>query len=350
MNNFILRTVGVFILFASLAFPAGALARIEIILMAQAKGVRPPPFGDGLGFRGTPFGHMALYVESATCDDEKIIRQCDEGEKGGLVLTVDKQLKDTFFIANPSDEFFYGNLDPQDLPQSISRNEIGEALSKFNKKYGQLYKKAPGESGLGQDYGILFIRKAWGLVYPTTREEEKSIIEYWQEHRHDEFHKTHNNCVTMINRSLIHAGLTKRRRFLRGHGCYNAWVHWVRKLVTARAAARAPDGDFIRRDGTFVTEYAQLKSDAVISSGRPFNAWSLLNMEYLIWLSPRGILPVTGEKPVNYKRYPTGKEEATTKFRRGFIERRFVWLLSQPYEFIRLWPQTFYGIWFAITG
>ena len=327
----------------------GADARIEIILMGQARGLRPPPLEGDIRFKGTPFGHMALYIESATRDPEAVVRQAREGESAGLVLTVDKQLASSFFTAVPRDEFFYGPLDPARLPSSVTREDIENALSAFNAAYGKLYNSGRGESGFGQDYGISFVRKAWGIVYPTTRAEEARIIDYWRRHRRATFRRATNNCVSIINRSLYFAGLTDRRRFFRAYACYNSWIYWVRHFVTAGSDERVPDGNYLRRDGTCLAIYPQLPSDAMLPSRRPFNAWSLLNMGYFVWLSPRCTPPIEGMRPVDYAAYPSAGEPAASRLRRPLVTRQIAWYSSQIYEFLRLWPQTIGGIWWGIT-
>lgn len=334
---------------AMLAVSLPATARIEIMLMGRTNGLKPPPLGDGIWFRGTPFGHMALYIESAARDDEKIVRQAEEGEPAGLVLTVDKELKGSFFTAMPRDEFFYGGLDPGNVPESVTREQIEDALTRFDRKYGQLYNKGPGISGFGQDYGVLYVRKVWGLVYPTTRDEEAKIIEHWQEQRHDEFVATENNCVGVVNKAMFHAGLIDRQYYWRGYGCYNSWTHWMTYFTMAGMEDKTPDGTYLRRDGTCVTEYPQIRSDAVIPSGRPFNAWSLWNMEFLIWLAPPGTLPVTGMEPIDYTRYPIGDLPASEGLAHNALEREGKRHLSRCREFIMLWPRTIKLLWWVAT-
>lgn len=332
-----------------------ALARIEVFLMGQTVGLKPPPLEGDIWFRGTPFGHMALYIESATHDGEKIIRQCREGEAGGLVLTVDRQLKDHFFIATPRDEFFYGGLDPRKIPKSVSREDIKRDLTRFNQKYGHLYNKGPNASGLGQDYGTLYIRNIWGMVYPTTKEEEAKIIEYWQQHRNDSFYRMHNNCVTTIIGSLRHAGLERRTFFIRGLAPYNAWTFLVKNFLWSRPRSRAPNGNYFLRDGAYLTRYDQIPSDAVYGSGRPFNVYCLKNLSYVMWAGPRAALPLPSDEPVSYEHYPAGREMAAGKFvydsrahrRVGFW---FWWYVTQSEEFARLWLQSFKGLWFLATG
>lgn len=337
------------------AFPCAAYARMEVFLMGQTVGLKPPPIEGGIWFRGTPFGHMALYIESATGDDEKIIRQCREGEAGGLVLTVDRQLKHQFFIATPRREFFYGGLDPENLPKSVTREDIERDLAGFNEKYGRLYNSGPNVSGVGQDYGTLYIRDIWGLVYPTTREEEAKIIEYWQQRRHDSFERMGKNCVTTILGSFRHAGLEDRHFFIRGLAPYNTWTYLVKNLLWSGPRALAPNGNYFLRDGAYLTHYPQLPSEAVYRSGRPFNVYCLKNLAYVAWAGPRASLPLPDRKPVSYAHYPTGKERATGRFvyespaRRGF-DFWLGWYLTQPVEFARLWFQSIKGIWFAATG
>lgn len=343
------RTFVFLIAISVLVPPACANARIEIILMAQANGLRPPSFDNEIRFRGTPFGHMALYVESATLDEEKLIRQCDEGERGGLVLTVDRQLKDEFFAANPRDEFFYGRLRPDSLPRSMTRSDIKKALQEFDEEYRGVYQKGPGISGFGQNYGILYIRDAWGLVYPTTRDEEARIIEYWQRHRHDEFYRICNNCVTTVIRSLCYAGLERRSFFIRGLAPYNAWAYFVKRFIVSGLQGKAPDGNFLRRDGAYVTRYEQIYSEAVMPSGRPFNVYSLLNLEYLLWVSPGGARRLPSDETISYVDYPTGREEASDGGGPGVLEERSRWFVSQFCEFTRLWFQSFDGLWWLVT-
>ena len=345
--RFVRLCSGIFF-FAGLLLPASSHARIEIILMGQTRGLRPPPMGDENWFKGTPFGHMALYVESACRDDEEVIRQCREGERGGLVLTVDKELKDAYFIAVPRDEFFYGHLDPRRPPASVGREDIEKDLGHFNEEYGSLYNSGPGISGFGQDYGILYIRKAWGLVYPTTGEEEARIIEYWRKHVRDEFFPVANNCVSMVTGSLADAGLGFRS-FIRRRASYNAFIYAIKRLLLARPGARAPDGNYLKRDGSYLTEYGQIPSSAVIPSNRPFNVYTLRNLEYLMWLCPRGEASLPSAKPADYERYPSGKEKSSGKPRRGFLSSRPRWLLSKPEEFIRLWIQSVKGVWYLIN-
>jgi hypothetical protein len=335
--------------------PPGVHARIEILLMGQTAGLKPPPFEPGIWFRGTPFGHMALYVESATRDAEKVIRQCREGERGGLVLTVDKELKDSFFTANTREEFFYGPLDPANLPASLSREEIGRALEWFNARYGRLYHEEPGISGLGQDYGTLFIRHIRGFVYPTTRGEEAKIIEYWQEHRRDAFVPMTVNCVTTIIGAMNRAGLENRSFFIRGLSPYNAWNRFIKRLLWSGRNAKAPNGNFLRRDGSYLTDYPQLPSDAVRRSGRPFNVYSLQNLEYTVWAGPLGSPPLPSDAPISFRDYPTGREQAAGKGPGGAGPRcdavsYFWWTASQPVEFFRLWFQSFKGLWYLAAG
>ncbi len=339
----------------ALALPGGAHARMEVFLMGQTVGLKPPPIEGGIWFRGTPFGHMALYIESATYDGENIIRQCREGEAGGLVLTVDRQLKDQFFIATPRREFFYGGLDTGNLQRSISREDIEKDLAGFNEKYGRLYNSGPNVSGLGQDYGTLYIRDIWGLVYPTTKEEEAKIIKYWQQRRHDSFHRTENNCVTTIIGSLRHAGLEDRSFFMRGLAPYNAWTYLVKNFLWSGPRALAPDGNYFLRDGAYLTHYPQLPSEAVYRSGRPFNVYCLKNLAYVMWAGPSASLPLPDREPINYAHYPTGGERATGRFaygspaRRG-LDFRLWWYVTQPEEFARLWFQSLKGLWFLATG
>lgn len=335
--------------------PASATARIEIFLMGQTRGLKPPPFEDEISFRGTPFGHMALYVESAARDGKKIVRQGEEGERGGLVLTVDRELKDSFFIATSREDFLYGSLDPKRLPESVTREDLASELLRFDEKYGHLYNRGPGISGLGQDYGILYIRNAWGLVYPTTRGEEAAIIEYWRQHCRDGFERLSNNCVTTILRSLRHAGLESRTFFARGLAPYNAWTYLIKKLMWAGDDAIAPDGDYLRRDCTYLTYYPQLASDAVCRSGRPFNVYSLQNLEYIIWKGPQASFPLPSNSPVSYRKYPSGRERSNDHRECRFSRRNRVasasyWIVSQPVEFCRLWLQSFKGLWYLCSG
>jgi len=337
------------------AFPHSAQARIELFLMGQTVGLKPPPINGDIWFRGTPFGHMALYVESATYDDEKVVRQCREGERGGLVLTVDRQLKHQFFIATPRSEFLYGGLDPENLPQSISREDIERDLVAFDKKYGRFYNGGPNVSGFGQDYGTLYIRDIYGLVYPTTREEEAKIIEYWQQHRHDSFQRMGNNCVTTILRSLRNAGLEDRSFFIRGLAPYNAWTYLVKNFLWCNARSLAPNGNYFLREGAYLAYYPQLPSDAVYRSGRPFNVYCLKNLAYVMWAGPRASLPLPSDQPCSYASYPTGRECATGDFTYDSPARRGVdlwlwWYATQSEEFARLWLQSFKGLWFLATG
>lgn len=342
------RSIAALLLCAAVFLPRGAAARIEIFLMGQTVGLKPPPFEPGIRFRGTPFGHMALYIESAARDGEKGIRQCREGERGGLVLTVDKELKDSFFTTHTREEFLYGPLDPARLPASLSREDIGRALETFNAQYGRLYRQGPGISGLGQDYGTLFIRRIRGFVYPTTREEEAAIIAFWQEHRHDAFVPTGNNCVTTIIGSMNRAGLRRRSFFIRGLSPYNAWTYLVKRLLWAKPGAKAPNGNFLRRDGAYLADYPQIPSDAVYRSGRPFNLYSLQNLEYTVWAGPSGSPPLPSDAPVSYRDYPTGRERATGKGARSDAVSYLRWAVSQPEEFIRLWIQSFQGLLFLL--
>lgn len=340
---------GALLLTAALC-PRGAAARIEIFLMGQTEGLRPPPLPPGIWFRGTPFGHMALYVESATRDAEKVVRQCREGERGGLVLTVDKELKDRFFMVTTREEFLYGPLDAADLPASLSREEIERALDIFNGKYGHLYRVGPGISGLGQDYGALFIRHIRGFVYPTTREEEAAIIEHWREHCRDAFVPMTNNCVTTVIGAMNRAGLGRRSFYIRGLSPYNAWCYFVKRLLWAGRDAKAPNGNFIRRDGSCLTDYPQIPSDAVRRSGRPFNVYSLQNLEYTIWAGPDGSPPLPSDARVFYRGYPTGRSQASGEGARGDAASYARWAVSQPKEFCRLWLQSFKGLWWLIAG
>jgi len=344
-------TAALFIVFA----PPQVHARIEIYLMGQTVGLKPPPLDNGIRFRGTPFGHMALYVESAAYDDKDIIRQAGEGERAGLVLTVDRRLKDSFFTATTRDEFFYGGLDPKRLPASVSRADIAADLARFNEKYGRLYEMGPGISGLGQDYGALYIRDVWGLVYPTTREEERRIIEYWRKQRHDDFARLGNNCVTTILCSLNNAGLEDRGLFIRGLAPYNAWTYLVKKFLWAGKNALAPDGNYYLRDGGYITYYRQLPSEAVYRSGRPFNVYCLKNLAYVVWAGPRASVPLPDFSPLDYADYPQGDSKATGRFPYSSRPRRggefwFRWYVSQSEEFVRLWFQSFKGLWFLAGG
>jgi hypothetical protein len=338
------RSIAALFACAAALAPAGASARIEIFLMGQTTGLKPPPFDPGIRFRGTPFGHMALYIESAARDGERGIRQCREGERGGLVLTVDKELKDRFFIANTREEFLYGPFDPARPPAALSRGEIGEALETFNAKYGHLYRRGPGVSGLGQDYGTLLIRRVRGLVYPTTREEEAAIIAFWRERYRDAFVPTRNNCVTTIIGSLNRAGLHRRSFFIRGLSPYNAWTYLVKRLLWPGPGAVAPNGNFLRRDGSCLTEYPQIPSGAVYRSGRPFNLYSLQNLEYTAWAGPAGSPPLPSDGPVSFRDYPTGRKRARGAGARGDALSCLRWAASQPEEFVRLWIQSIRGL------
>lgn len=343
------------LILCAFALPDGAHARMEVFLMGQTVGLKPPPIEGGIWFRGTPFGHMALYIESATYDDEKIIRQCREGEAGGLVLTVDRQLKNQFFIATPRREFLYGGLDPWNLPRSVTREDIERDLAGFNEKYGRLYNNGPNVSGLGQDYGALYIRDIWGLVYPATKEEEAKIIEYWQRRRRGSFHRTENNCVTTIVGSLRHAGLEGRSFFIRGLAPYNAWTYLVKDFLWSGARGLAPNGNYSLRDGAYLTYYPQLPSDAVYRSGRPFNVYCLKNLAYVAWAGPRASLPLPSHEPFSAARYPTGRERATGRFayesppRRG-LDFWLWWHVAQSEEFARLWFQSIKGLWYLAAG
>jgi hypothetical protein len=343
------------IVLAAAMAPLVAQARIELFLMGQTAGMKPPPFDPEIWFRGTPFGHMALYVESATRDPERVIRQCREGESGGLVLTVDKELKDRFFTAFTREEFLYGPLDPGNLPASLSRAEIGEALEGFTAKYGRLYREGPGISGFGQDYGTLFVRSIRGFVYPTTREEEAKIIEFWQECRRGTFVRMTRNCVTTVIGAMNRAGLDERSFFIRGLSPYNAWTYCIRELLWAGRDAKAPNGNYLRRDGSYLTEYPQIPSDVVRRSGRPFNVYSLHNLEYTVWAGPSGSPALPSGAPISFREYPTGRERAEGKGPGGAGARSDAvsylrWTASQPEEFLRLWLQSFKGIWYLVAG
>ncbi|MCX6356346.1 MAG: hypothetical protein NT045_00440, partial [Candidatus Aureabacteria bacterium] len=316
---------------------ADSPARIEIFLMGQTNGLKPPPLPGDIRFRGTPFGHMALYVESATRDPEMIIRQCREGEPGGLVLTVDRQLKDHFFATTTRREFFYGGLDPAHVPPAVTREDIQRDLGSFDAKYGHLYRAGPNTSGLGQDYGVLYIRNVWGLVYPTTRDEEARIIEHWQRHRHDRFDRMHNNCVTTILGALNNAGIEHRSFFIRGLAPYNTWGYFAKRLVFCSPGTRAHNGNYLRRDGTGVAFYPQLASPAVYRSGRPFNVYSLQNHEYIVWASPGADVRLPSNEPVSYAGYPGGKELSTEQRRHNSPESWLRWIVAQHEEFARLW-------------
>jgi len=349
------KNIAAFALFLAWMCPLSSPARIEIFLMGQTAGIKPPPFEPGIWFRGTPFGHMALYVESATRDGEKVIRQCREGERGGLVLTVDKALKDSFFTANTREEFFYGPLDPANLPASLSRGDIGKALEGFNGKYARLYHEGPGVSGLGQDYGTLFIRHIRGFVYPTTRGEEAKIIEFWQEHRRDAFVPMTVNCVTTIIGAMNRAGIERRSFFIRGLSPYNAWAYFIKRLLWVGPGAKAPNGNYLRRDGSYLTDYPQIPSDSVRRSGRPFNVYSLHNLEYTVWAGPAGSPLLPSDAPISFREYPTGKDRAAGKGPggagpRGDAVSYFWWTVSQPEEFFRLWFQSFKGLWYLVAG
>jgi hypothetical protein len=326
-----------------------AHARIEIILMAQGRGLKPPPFERGVRLRGTPFGHMALYVESATYDDDLLIRQCREGERGGLVLTVDKQLKYRFFIAHPPHEFFYGDLKPGEEGQPQSRADIRAAFTRFEENYDHLYKREEGTSGFGQDYAILYVRRAWGLVYPTTREEERKIIEYWQEHRHDSFRRLTNNCVTTVIGSLNNAGIEHRSFFIRGLAPYNAWVYFADKFTQGNCDEKLYNGNYLRRAGTYLRCYERIPSPATLASRRPFNVYSLRNMEYLIRMSPHGNSKLPDFEPVDYRGYPAGNAPADCVPVQGACRRVLYRTVSRSEEFARLWVQTFQGLWFLAT-
>lgn len=344
------RCITVSVLLLAALCPRAAPARIEILLMGQTEGLRPPPFEPEIWFRGTPFGHMALYVESAARDGEKVIRQCREGERGGLVLTVDKDLKDRFFTACTREEFFYGPLDPAHLPSSLSREEIGRALGEFNARYGHLYRAGPGISGLGQNYGTLFIRSIRGFVYPTTREEEAAIIEHWGAHCRDAFVPMTNNCVTTVIGAMNRAGLERREFFIRGLSPYNAWTYFIKKLLWARPGARAPNGNYRRRDGAYLTHYPQIPSAAVHRSGRPFNVYSLQNLEYAVWAGPSGPAALPSDEPVSYRGYPSGREKSAGEGPRRDALSYLRWAASQPEEFFRLWLQSFKGLWYLAAG
>lgn len=349
MKSAVCRAARMFVIAFSLAVSGDAHARIELFLMGQTVGLKPPPLDGEIWFKGTPFGHMALYIESATLDDGKIIRQCGEGERGGLVLTVDRQLKDRFFVAGSRSEFFYGGLDPDNLPSRVTREEIASDLARFNQRYGRLYRAGPNASGLGQDYGVLYIRDVRGLVYPTTKEEEARIIEYWQEHRHDSFTRMSNNCVTTVIGSLKHAGLERRSFFIRGLAPYNTWTYFVKKFLWAGPESTAPNGNYFLRDGAGLTYYPQIPSEAVYPTGRPFNVYCLKNLGYVMWLGPSASPPPSGET-ISYRDYPTGREVAQGVPRRGGMEAYLWWYATQSEEFLRLWVQSFKGIWFLIAG
>ena len=66
-------------------------------------------------------------------------------------------------------------------------------------------------------------------------------------------------------------------------------------------------------------------------------------------MSPRGTLSITGEEPVSYARYPSGNTPSTEEPRRGVVVRELVRRACEGYEFLRLWPQTIYGLWWLIT-
>ncbi|MCC6450796.1 MAG: hypothetical protein IT574_09585 [Candidatus Aureabacteria bacterium] len=344
------RCIAALVFLPAALCPPDAPARIELLLMEQARGLRPPPLEPEIRFRGTPFGHMALYVESAARDAEGVLRQARPGERGGLVLTVDKELRDSFFTAYTREEFFYGPLDPENLPAALSRGDIEKALEEFNRNYGHLYNRGPGVSGLGQDYGTLFVRGIRGFVYPTTRREEAAIIEQWREQRHDTFVPMTNNCVPTVIRAMNRAGLDRRDFFIRGLAPYNAWTYFVRRLLWAPPCARAPNGAFLRRDGAYLTHYPQIPSDAVRPAGRPFNVYSLQNLEYLVWAGPHGSAALPSDAPVSYRGYPSGKEKTAGAGPRRGAAAGIRWAVSQPEEFLRLWIQSFKGFWYLAGG
>ncbi|MDD5557123.1 MAG: hypothetical protein PHN82_07730 [bacterium] len=345
------RTIAAALLLRAALPATPAAARIEIFLMERTHGIRPPPLPNDIRFRGTPFGHMALYIESAVPDEEQIIRQAAEGEPGGLVLTVDKDLRDAFFVAFPRDEFFLGPLDPARPPERVGRAEIAGALERFNAAFGHLYLAGPGISGFGQDYGVLFVRSVRGLVYQTTREEEARIIEHWQRRRHDDFVPMTNNCVTTIQASLRHAGLDDRSFFIRGLAPYNAWVYCVERYALAGPGEIAPNGNRLRRDGTGATFYTQIESDAMYRSGRPFNVYTLKRVERLAAMVPPAEADLPSAEPVRFGSYPAGDEEPAEGRRRGgALGRAATGALSRGKEFVRLWFQSFDGLWFLAAG
>jgi hypothetical protein len=222
----------------------------------------------------TGLSHTAIYLSHACKDSTNIerpnlIRLCgkNDTEKGLVVsfdITLQKELK-LFFMALKREEFFYGTYKKEDLPQSLSKEQIEIMDEDLIRKYSYLinhnlyknqiknlkmaphladnlmegllqrgiskenlekiladlqiklrnkekktilkvadyiFKKKITRAGLSRrsvSWGLSYYKSIWSVVYPSTRKEEKAVIDYINSQwRHKKANLVSYNCVTPI--------------------------------------------------------------------------------------------------------------------------------------------------------
>jgi hypothetical protein len=291
-------------------------------------------------------GHGTMYVSSACRDhgawDNKIRPCTDADPHHGLVISFDVDLqKNTnyYFLAVSRDEFFYGNLDPSNLPQRITRPIIDRMDAHFYEQFPLLHSeayfrrhveklseetkqpydalasvlvelshagitdenldRALSEHGIVLDeyerpvrgkvesaaayfekngispqgmsrrvvtWAVRFYQGVWGLVYPTSAEEERELIEYVNSLSTEEANILSVNCVMPMD--VVGEALTVKQDPKAGAATSSPRYVYVpyfvmKRLVKGAFEADVGDvnefGEFIRRPGTYMKFYPQVE-------------------------------------------------------------------------------------------
>lgn len=131
-------------LFVILALAAGSSgAEVEFFFNTSPSDQTPKLIADIMySFPLASVGHGTMYISSACRDssgNDSLIRSCtDKDEEMGVVVSFDVDLqKNTglYFLAVKRDEFFYGNLDPEKLPETITLEIIDDMDAHFFEKF-----------------------------------------------------------------------------------------------------------------------------------------------------------------------------------------------------------------------
>lgn len=131
------------VLLLTLGLCAGAV-RAETEFFFNTSPSDPPKLINSIAqsFPLTSVGHGTMYISSACRDPggrDNLIRPCtDQDQTRGLVISFDVDLqKNTgyYFLAVSRDEFFYGNLNKNNLPPKITRSIIDEMDAHFYAKF-----------------------------------------------------------------------------------------------------------------------------------------------------------------------------------------------------------------------
>jgi hypothetical protein len=289
----------------------------------------------------TSVGHGTLYISSACRDpggEGNLIRPCTEkDESRGLVISFDVDLQkntEYYFLAVSRDEFFYGNLDKNNLPPKITRSVVDDMdayfyarfpllkspayferhVAELQKKTGvdektlrailtgvsrrgvtrQSLKEVVKESGVDinpdmeQDiwetakyfekngistegmsrrvvtWAVLLYGGVWGLTYPTTSDEELSLINYVNSLSKENANLLNVNCVMPLD---IAGGVLTGGGSDQESAPRVAYVPYfvMKRIVKGAFEAKVGDvnefGEFIRRPGVHMNFYPQVDID-----------------------------------------------------------------------------------------